>query len=118
MLKHVSLIGFNHTLNDEPYTKGTRSYDNQGRVTKEKWPGYDEFTYQYDENRLVSINGVELTYREKSNGELVVTAENYELTYEPVKLTKDEIVQARRKWNLLEATLRMRKDTCSLYCVS
>lgn len=96
-----NLIGFNHTLNDEPYTKGTRSYDNQGRVTKEKWPGYDEFTYQYDENRLVSINGVELTYREKSNGELVVTAENYELTYEPVKLTKDEIVQARRKWNLL-----------------
>ena len=103
--KNGKMTEYQYYCNNELYQEGNRTYDAKGRVTQEVGVRHRNRndTYEYDGDRLVSFNGVELKYREKQNGELVVTYENYELTYEPVELTKAEITTARSRWNQLVA---------------
>lgn len=81
---------------------GTRTYDSKGRVTSEEGALLNgDYTYEYDGDRLVSINGEKLKYREKGEDKVVVTCLDYQLTYEVVELTEEEAALARYRWNQL-----------------
>lgn len=86
----------------EPSVTASFEYDKAGRVIKEsgfRTGSSDQITYQYDDDMLVAINDEELVFTEGNQDEMIVRYKDYELTYMPVKLTKQEVNMARHRWN-------------------
>lgn len=85
--------------NHEPSGKAVCTYDEEGRVILEKGFCTEESTYEYEDGRLVAINGERVEYSESGDGKMVVSYMAYELTYVPIKLKEDQASLARYRWN-------------------